>query len=95
MDEPTFNYSAKCFSPGCPAAPRYKIAATWTSGALRELKNYGLACDDHREAIFERGRLHRRGLLLADDEVVGPVAIFSLEPGQRDGDRPCLADHGR
>ena len=27
----------------------YKIAATWSDGSSRELKNYGLTCDVHRD----------------------------------------------
>src|SRR4051794_10565174 len=69
MDETAFRYASHCSVPGCRLPPRFKIAATWTSGALRELKNYGLACEAHRDALMMRGRLHREGLVLAEDEV--------------------------
>ena len=87
MDETAFRYASRCSAPGCRLAPRYKIAATWTSGTLRELKNYGLACEGHRDALLKRGKLHRQGLALAEDEVVGPVEVFALAPSDGDGKR--------
>jgi hypothetical protein len=78
MDETTFRYAAACSSPGCPEAPRYKIAAPWSHGPLRELKSYGLACELHRVALLARAEEHRQALAVRDDELVGPVEVFPL-----------------
>ena len=80
MDEPSFHYESTCSAPGCSKAPRYKIAAPWSYGPLRELKNYGLACDEHRESLLERARGRRDGLAVRDDEEVGPVEAYPFEP---------------
>ena len=95
MDDPAFCYASKCSTPGCGLVARYKIAAAWTSGTIRELKNYGLACDRHRDDLLGRARLHREGLSMAIGEAVGPVEFYLLESGGRDGDRPCLVDEAR
>ena len=79
MDATTpFRYAAACSSPGCPEAPRFKIAAPWSHGPIRELKGYGLACERHLEALLARAEEHRRGLAIRDDEEVGPVEAFQL-----------------
>jgi len=78
MDEPTFHYSIACSSPGCSEAPRYKIAAAWSDGPLRELKNYGLACERHRESLLARALGQRERLAVRDDEQIGPVEVFEL-----------------
>ncbi len=92
MDETTFHYSIACSSPGCAEAPRYKIAAPWSHGPLRELKNYGLACERHLGPLLDRARDHHGKLAMRDDEVVGPVEVFSLVPGHRDGQLPRLTE---
>ena len=76
MDEVTFRYSVPCSWPGCPEAPRHKVAAPWSHGPLRELKNYGLACDGHRGPLLALAREHRDVLAVRDDEQVGPVEVF-------------------
>lgn len=83
MDETTFRYATECSAPGCPTPARFKIAAPWSHGPLRELKNYGLACEEHRTALLDRGRRHREGLAVGEDETVGPVEVFEL-PGSLD-----------
>ncbi len=46
MDETKpFCYSPGCSAPACDRPAVYKIAAEWSDGTSRELKNYGLACD--------------------------------------------------
>ena len=92
MDETTFHYSIACSTPDCAEAPRYKIAALWSDGPLHELKNYGLACERHRDSLLARARSHHAGLAMRDDEVVGPVEVFSLVPGHRDGQLPRLSE---
>ncbi len=80
MDETTFRYAAACSSPGCLEAPMYVIAAPWSHGPLRELKNYGLACDRHRDDLLVRAAGRREALLVRDDEQVGPVEVFPYDP---------------
>lgn len=83
-DAQRFRYQPTCSAPDCHQPAVYKVAAPWSSGTSRELKNYGLACEDHREAQLARGRTHRAGLALAEGETVGEVGLYRLEPGQRD-----------
>ena len=78
MDDPTFRYSATCTNPGCSAPPRYKIAAPWSDGPLRELKNYGLACELHRQTLLDRALARRERLAVRDDEQIGPVEVIDL-----------------
>src|SRR5262249_34409696 len=81
-----FHYAPKCSDPGCGQPAGYKIGAVWSDGTSRELKNYGLACEAHREAQLERARVRRDGLRLADGESVGPVSLFALQAGRRDSE---------
>ncbi|WP_435018136.1 hypothetical protein TA3x_000081 [Tundrisphaera sp. TA3] len=95
MDEPAFCYRSNCSTPGCRATPRFKVAAAWISGPLRELKTYGLACDEHRDALLDRARGQRRVLHLSGEEEVGPVQVYLLAQGRRDNELPCLAEDPR
>jgi hypothetical protein len=79
-----FCYRPTCNAPQCGKPARYKIAAAWSDGTSHELKNYGLACDDHAASELERARRHHEGLRLADGETVGPVEIYLLQDGCRD-----------
>jgi hypothetical protein len=83
MDETIFRYATACTFPGCPSPPRYKVAASWSYGPLRELKNYGLACPEHLDLLLDRARQHRESLAVGDDETVGPVEIYELTTGHR------------
>ena len=84
MDMVEFHYTPTCSAPNCRNEALYKVAATWSSGPSWELKNYGLACDEHRHSQLMRGRLHRQDLAPADDEVVGEVGLYRLDPGKHD-----------
>ena len=86
MAESVFPYRPTCSDPGCTEPAVYKVGAVWSDGTSRELKNYGLACEAHRQSQLERARSHRDGLRLAEGETVGPVSLFVLAPGQRDRD---------
>ncbi len=79
-----FHYRPKCSAPGCDQPARFKVGAAWSDGTSRELKNYGLACEAHRQAQLERAERNRAGLRLAEGETVGPITVFVLEPGRRD-----------
>lgn len=81
-----FHYRPECHVAGCPAPASFKVAAVWSDGTSRELKNYGLACADHVQALETRALASREGLRLAEGESVGPVRSYLLEPGRRDTD---------
>ena len=83
-EENHFHYRPRCSEPNCNHEASFKVGAVWTDGTSRELKNYGLTCEEHRGSQLERARMHRSGLRLADGESVGEVALFTLEPGRRD-----------
>jgi hypothetical protein len=69
----------------------YKIAATWSDGSSRELKNYGLACEVHRDSQLAIARAHHQGIRLSDGETVGPVELYLLRWGCRDAELVPLA----
>ena len=89
-----FCYRAGCSAPGCDRPAAYKIAATWSDGTSRELKNYGLACDIHRKSQLTAARSRLNTLKLSDGESVGPVELYMLRTGCRDVDLTRLADEG-
>jgi hypothetical protein len=86
MAESVFQYLPACSDPKCKEPAVYKVGAVWSDGTSRELKNYGLACEAHRDSQLDRARSHRDGLKLAEGESVGPVALYILEHGRRDRD---------
>ncbi len=94
MDHITFQYEPICSHPGCDRPALYKVASPWSDGTSRELKNYGLACDQHREEQLIRGRNSRKGLALAEGETVGEVGLYQLMPGVRDVELTRLPDEG-
>jgi hypothetical protein len=79
-----FHYRPGCTASGCRKPAVYKIAATWSDGSSGELKNYGLACEQHRDQELVVARRHHQGLKLAEDETVGPVELYVLRSGCRD-----------
>ncbi|WP_206108074.1 hypothetical protein [Paludisphaera soli] len=87
-----FRYRPVCSAPGCREPAVYKIAAPWSDGPRRELKNYGLACAIHRDAQLARGRSHRDGLKLEVGESMGDVRLFRLDPDRRDTELDCVGD---
>jgi hypothetical protein len=89
-----FHYRPTCSAEGCSNPAAYKVAASWSDGTSWELKNYGLACDEHRASQLARARLHREGLVLADGEVIGEVGVFQLRPDARDAQLVRLPEHG-
>jgi hypothetical protein len=83
-EEKHFHFAPKCSESGCDHPASFKVGAVWTDGTSRELKNYGLACTEHRHSQLERARKHRAGLRLTEGESVGEVSLFVLEHGRRD-----------
>lgn len=93
MEKTTFEYQPKCSAAHCDQTAIYKVAAPWSNGTSRELKNYGLACEAHRDSQLALAQLHRQGLKLAEGETVGQVGLYQLVPGKRDVELPRLPDH--
>jgi hypothetical protein len=89
-----FRYIPACSAPGCDHPAIYKIAAAWSDGTSRELKNYGLVCEAHRDALLILARSHHQGLKLSDGESVGPVELYVLRTGCRDVELTRLVDEG-
>ncbi|WP_435007608.1 hypothetical protein P12x_004873 [Tundrisphaera lichenicola] len=87
MDEIIFRYATACSIAGCEDRPRFKVAASWSYGPLTELKNYGLACESHREAVLDRARQNLESLAVGDDETVGPVEAHELAGSGQPADR--------
>src|SRR5258708_7000892 len=89
-----FHYQPECHVAGCLAPATYKVAAIWSNGTSRELKNYGLTCEAHREALLKRAQISREGLRLAEGESVGSVGLYRLDPGLRDADLRPIEGQG-
>jgi hypothetical protein len=93
-DVKPFRYRPRCSAPGCNEPAVYKVAAPWSNGTSHELKNYGLACEAHRNSQLALAQVHRQGLALAEGETLGAVGLYHLEPGRRDKELRRLPDHG-
>jgi len=91
-EDRVFSYGPKCSHPNCGQPALFKVGAVWSDGTSRELKNYGLTCETHRQPQLERARRNRDGLRLADGETVGPVALFVLQAGRRDTELAQTSD---
>lgn len=87
-----FRYRSMCSEPGCDRPAVYKVAAIWSDGTSRELKNYGLACSAHGESQATLARRRRDRLLLQDWETVGDVRLYRFDPDRRDVDLECVGD---
>jgi hypothetical protein len=87
-DSPSFRYRPACSAPACDRPALYKIAAIWSDGTSRELKNYGLTCENHRDSQLIAAQSRLRSLRLSDAESVGPVELYLLRSGCRDVDLP-------
>jgi hypothetical protein len=89
--ERPFRYRPGCSTPSCETPAVYKIASSWSDGSSRELKNYGLACDQHRDRELAAARRRHEVLRRGEDETVAPVELYRLIPGCRDRDLEPLA----
>src|SRR5215211_1217282 len=92
VDSERFHYQPRCSTPGCDRPALYKVAAAWSDGTSRELKNYGTACQEHRDALLARARANRGALRPAEGETLGPVGLYQLAPGRRDSELKRLAE---
>ena len=61
METKRFHYQPKCYAPNCGQPAVYKVAAPWSNGTSHELKNYGLACEAHRDSQLALAQIHRQG----------------------------------
>ena len=86
MDQPPFHYQPRCSITGCGKHGLYKVAAPWTYGNIRELKNYGLCCEEHREGLFARAKEQAAAIHPSEGETVGPVGLYRILPGVRDAE---------
>ncbi len=85
-DIEVFHYRPECHVAGCREPAVFKVAALWSDGTSRELKNYGLTCATHRARLLERARASSQDLHLAEGESVGPIQLYRLEEGRRDAE---------
>jgi hypothetical protein len=92
METNAFRYQPTCSAPSCGQPAQYKVAAPWSNGTSRELKNYGLACEAHRDTQLAQAQSHRKNLKLAEGETVGQVGLYQLVEGKRDAELPRLPD---
>jgi hypothetical protein len=92
MENGSFHYQPTCSAPNCDHPAVYKVAAPWSNGSSRELKNYGLACESHRDWQLNLAKQNRQGLKVAEGEVVGPVGLYQLTAGKRDMELSRLPD---
>ena len=92
MEKNAFEYHPTCSAPDCDQPAVYKVAAPWSNGTSRELKNYGLACEAHRETQLALAQVHRKDLKLAEGETVGQVGLYKVVPGKRDAELPRLPE---
>jgi hypothetical protein len=81
-----FHYWPRCSAVACREPAIYKIAAVWSDGSSRELKNYGLACALHRDLELARARRRHQGLARPDEESLGLIELYLLRPGCRDAE---------
>jgi hypothetical protein len=91
----SFQYRPACSTPGCDRTASFKLAASWSDGTSRELKSYGLVCEEHRDEELEGARQRWSKLRPTAEEVVGPVEVFRLEKGLRDFDLIRVSDPKR
>ena len=84
MDQPPFHYTPKCSTLGCGREGMFKVAAPWSYGNISELKSYGVCCEEHRAALFERAKAENAGLPSAEGEKFGTVGVYSIRPKTRD-----------
>ena len=93
MENKPFAYQPQCSAEECGRPARYKVAAPWSNGTSHELKNYGLACEAHKESQLARAQVHRQGLALAEGETLGAVGLYQLVSDRRDAQLHRLPDH--
>jgi hypothetical protein len=92
MENDSFQFQPRCSTHGCGSPARYKVAAPWNDAKNHELKNYGLACQEHRDELLARAREKRAGIHTAEGETIGAVGLYELIPGRRDAELARVSD---
>lgn len=87
-----FAYQPRCYEKDCKSPAAYKVAAPWSDGTSRELKNYGMACEAHARSLLERARARRDAMRTAEGESVGRVSLYPLGSGRREVDLEPIED---
>jgi hypothetical protein len=77
-------YPVLCYTPGCGKPAAYKIAARWSDGVTRELKTYGLACEECLPAWFRRAGERHAACRRAPGESLDAPGIYRMSRGERD-----------
>jgi hypothetical protein len=75
-------YPINCYHCNRPAA--YKIAALWSDGITRELKTYGLTCENCLAALFGQSLKRQAACRRAPGETLEKPGIYELTRGCRD-----------
>ncbi len=81
---PMSPYPVLCYSPGCRAPARYKVAARWSDGSTAELKTYALACAACLPDQLARAAARQAACRLAPGEALAPPGVYELARGERD-----------
>jgi hypothetical protein len=77
-------YQIYCYTNGCKNLAHYKIAAEWSDGVVKELKTYGLCCEECLAAWLQRGRERRKTCRLIPNETLETPGIYLMQRGERD-----------
>jgi hypothetical protein len=85
-------YQIYCYTKGCKHPAVYKIAAAWSDGVVKELKTYGLCCEECLPKWFRRGLERRHACRLIPGETLETPGIYLLQHGQRDQVLPRRTD---
>ncbi len=83
-------YPIYCYTKSCKNLAQYKIAARWSDGVVKELKTYGLCCEECLSKWFLRGRESYQKCLLIPGETLDPPGIYQLQRGHGDQGLPRL-----
>ena len=79
-----YHYTPVCDVEGCDQPAIYKVAAPWTDGTLKELRNYGVYCSCHSEGQLDRARDRQAKVKLGAGEKVGTMRLYELIEGRLD-----------
>jgi hypothetical protein len=77
-------YPVRCQRTGCPNQAVYKIAAAWSDGVTRELKNYALCCADCLKDLYVASCCKQAACRLTPGERLERPGVFELARGLRD-----------
>ena len=81
-----------CSMSDCQKPAQYKLGAPWSNGRVSELKNYGLACEEHLGPLFRSAEDRRAQYKAAPGETIDHIHIYRYETGQLDKQHPRLVE---